>query len=642
MPISRSQAPSPSRASVTTRPANRSGMVLPLLALAAILGVIFFLQLRHFAPFITDDTFISLRYSERFLHGKGLTWNDFPPAVEGYTNLLWVLLCAGMGALGMPLPFAAQMLGVVSTIALLAAVAAQAFRDYPAKIRFLAALLGSGALVLSGPVDLWAQGGLEQPLLAALLAWTAYFGVRWVATTRPARRDTVAMGLLLGFACLTRADAALFTAAFFLGAVLADGVRVPSIVSRARLLPIPILFSLAQLFFRRIYYHEWLPNTAYVKVAFTLHRLRTGLKYEFVGLETNLAFFLLAFIGAVALWIAGKQRTVKLLVTVVVAWLLYIVIVGGDIFPSVRHFIPALAIAAFLISGCGLLTLSAPFRFSRPRLAAFLVLLALVLVSDHFCEPETWEAQGKSIGLFLKDAFGEKHPLLVSDAAGVVPYYSQLPALDPLGLNDYHIARHKAQERGKGWLGHELADGQYVLDHRPDLLLFSTFQSDINFPSDQEIAHDPRFARYYQPVRFDTDPPDAIRTVLYVRRIDGPLGISVSPGRVVVPAYLAVMNAANSVKLIGGKAQLVLPPHGSATFLHIPVTAGKWKAEVDGGGAAEIAVRALAPAQAVSGCAACIQQDQPSEVNLSVQNTSDQPAIAAAIRLSQQAGSATL
>ncbi len=602
-----------------------------MLALAAILGVFFFLQLRHFAPFITDDSFISLRYSHRLLEGKGLTWNDMRP-VEGYTNLLWVLACAGLGALGMQLPFAAQLLGVVSIIAVLVAVVAQAFRDYPAKIRFLAALAGAGALVLSGPIDVWAQGGLEQPLLAALVAWAAYFGMRWVTTSRPSRRDTVAMGVLLGFACLTRADAALFTAAFFLGGVLADGVRVPSVFSRAGLLPIPILFSLGQLFFRRAYYHEWLPNTAYVKVAFTLHRLRTGLKYDLVGVETNLAFFLLAAIGAVALSIAGKQRQVKLLVTVTVVWLVYIVVVGGDIFPSVRHFVPALAIAAFLISGCGLLTLSAPFRFSRPRVTALLVLLALVAASDHFCQPETWEAQGKSIGLFLKHAFGAQHPLLVSDAAGVVPFYSELPALDPLGLNDYHIARHKSADRGRGWLGHELADGKYVLDHKPDLLLFSNFQSEIFFPSDQEIAHDPRFAAYYQPVRFDTDPPDAIRTIFYVRRIDGPLGIQTSPQETIVPAYLATMNAANAVKLVDGKAQLILPPHGSAVFARIPLRPGTWKADPQGTGSSAVAVRDLAPASH-GACATCLQLAGPGEAQFTAVNTSDQPATIAAIAL---------
>lgn len=631
MPTHRSNAPatssarsrSPRPASTVAKSSIRSAAP-SLVALIVIIGVLFFLQLRHFWPFITDDAFISLRYSERLLQGHGLTWNHLRP-VEGYTNLLWVLACAALGGLGLSLPFAAHLLGIASTALGIAAVAAHAFRDYPAKIRFVSALIGCGALVLSGPVAVWSLGGLEQPMLAALVAWAAYFGIRWVSTTRPARRDTLAMGLLLGLAVITRADAALFTVAFYCGAVIADGVRVRSLISRARLLPIPIAFFLGQLLFRRLYYHDWLPNTAYVKVAFTVHRLRTGLKYDFVGIRTDLVFFLLAAIGVLALWKAGKQRQIKFLVTITVIWLVYLVIIGGDIFPSVRHFVPALAIVAFLVTGCGLLTLGAPFRFSRPRLTFFLALTALVVVSDHFCVPETWEAQGKSIGLFLHRAFADKHPLLSSDAAGVVPFYADLPVIDPLGLNDYYIAHHKSAERGHGWVGHELADGKYVLDQRPDILIFSDYQSDIYFASDVEIAADPRFKASYQAVRFDTDPPDATRTIVYLRRINGPLGLEQSADGESIPAYLATMNAANSVRLIDGRAQLVLPAHGSASFAAIPVNPGAWQIAAQGSGAAALRIASSLPAPA--GCDSCLRADAPAHANLTITNTTDHPAV---------------
>ncbi|MGI8770732.1 MAG: ArnT family glycosyltransferase [Acidobacteriaceae bacterium] len=650
MPTHRSNAPTSSSASsrpprpassVTKASGSKPSASKPslqssapwLAALAAILGVLFYLQLRHFSPFITDDAFISLRYSERLLQGHGLTWNHLRP-VEGYTNLLWVLACAALGGLGLSLPFAAHLLGITCTALGIAAVAAQVFRDYPAKIRFVSALIGCGALVLSGPVDVWALGGLEQPMLAAFIAWAAYFGLRWVSTTRPASRDTLAMGLLLGFAVITRADAALFTAAFYCGAAVADGVRVRSFISRARLLPIPVAFFLGQLLFRRLYYHDWLPNTAYVKVAFTLHRLRTGLKYDFVGVQTEIVFFLLAAIGILALWKAGKQRQIKFLVTITVIWLAYIVVIGGDIFPSVRHFVPALAIVAFLVAGCGLLTLGAPFRFSRPRLAFFLALTALVVVSDHFCTPETWEAQGKSIGLFLHRAFADKHPLLVSDAAGVVPFYADLPVVDPLGLNDYYIAHHKSADRGHGWLGHELAAGKYVLDQRPDIFLFSDFQSDIYFPSDVEIAADPRFKANYQAVRFDTDPPDAIRSIVYLRRIDGPLGIQQTADRETIPAYLATMDGANSVKLVQGRAHLVLPPHGLASFARIPVNAGVWTLAAHGSGAASVHVSPPLPTPA--GCDTCLRAEAPTHVNLMVTNNTNQPAVLESLDLTRR------
>ena len=64
-------------------------------------------------PFITDDALISLRYSERLLDGQGLTWND-GERVEGYSNLLWVLLSAAPGGAGMNLIVAVRALGLAA------------------------------------------------------------------------------------------------------------------------------------------------------------------------------------------------------------------------------------------------------------------------------------------------------------------------------------------------------------------------------------------------------------------------------------------------------------------------------------------------------------------------------------------------
>ncbi len=625
--MSSKRSQSPPRASAplyssAPPPRARGWDSLRWLLLALLCGVALALQLHHFSPFITDDAYISLRYSQRLLQGHGLTWNNMQPAVEGYTNLLWVLLCAALGAVGMPLDTAAHVLGVLSTIALIAAVAVQARRDYPVKIRVMAALMGTMALVLSAPIAVWALGGLEQPLLAALVTWAAYFGIRWTAEPRGSTRDANRIGLLLALAVLTRADAALFTALFYAGAVLADGVRTSTMIARARVLLLPIAAFVGQEIFRRAYYGEWLPNTAYVKVAFTLHRLRTGLKYDLMGVRTELVFMLLVAVGCAALWIAGKRRQVIFLLTPSIGWLVYICVVGGDIFPGFRHFVPALALMSFLIAGCGLLMLAAPFRFSRGRVAVFLLLTALVLSSDLGSAPETWEQEGKSIGLFLRQAFGAQHPLLSSDAAGVVPFYAEMDAIDPLGLNDYHISRHPIADRGLGWVGHELGDGKYVLDHKPDLVLLSNFKGEPFFPADQQLVADPRWA-LYQRITLDVPPPHPIRAVVYIRRADGPLGVQVAGARETVPAYLATATDTNAVRLIDGQAQLVIAPHGAAEFAAIPASAGEWKAALEGAGAGQLALEHGAGAA----CASCVAASQNGEAHFRIVNTSDAPAV---------------
>jgi arabinofuranosyltransferase len=342
----------------------------------------------------------------------------------------------------------------------------------------------------------------------------------------------------------------------------------------------------------------------------------------------------MALIGCVALSIAGKKRQVIFLATVSVGWLVYVLIIGGDIFPSYRHFIPSMALMGFMVAGCGLLTLGAPFRFSRVRIAIFLLLTLLVLTSDLFAPVETWEREGKQIGLFLHTAFGAKQPLLVSDAAGVVPYFARMEVIDPLGLNDYHIARHPIADRGQGWVGHELGDGSYVLDHKPDLILVSTYQGDMGLAADQQLLADPRFAANYQRIHIDAGPPHPIRAELYMRRVDGKLGIQISSDTESIPAYLATADNANSVRLADGQAELVVPPHGSAQFAAIPLNAGAWKATLEGAGAAQFALHA---ASGSSPCATCVQAGANGMAGWTIENTSAQPATLTSIALIKNA-----
>ena len=620
---------------------RQASPVLPILALCVVVGILFVLQLRHFSPFITDDAYISLRYSQRLLEGHGLTWNDTRP-VEGYTNLLWVLICAAMGAVHIPLPLAAHILGITTTLLILVAIVAYIYRFFPVELRFFSALVSCASLVLSSTFSMWALGGLEQPLLACLLVWAAYCMLPWLQEEHPQTGPAMLTGLLLGFAVITRADAALFTAAFFAAAVIADGVSTRSILSRARILPIPILFFLGQLAFRRAYYHEWLPNTAFVKIAFTLHRIRSGASYVYHAVRVNLVLVLLILIASYALWRTGRvlyRKPVLFLWTIAVVWTAYVIGIGGDIFPASRHFEPLLALSGFLLAGLGLLVQDARGRMRWPLAAGIVAATLLVATSDAMTDQEHWESQGQSLGLFLHQAFSSQKPLLSSDAAGVVPFFAHFPALDPLGLNDYHIA-HEAtsRERGHGWVGHELGDGAYILDHKPDLLLFSSFTGDTGlFPADQQIVDDPRFRDYYQAVLFDTPQPDAIRAFLYLRRRDGRIGMQASAQGLRVPGYLAVINRTNSVHLIDGRAALVIPAHGIARFERLPLAAGVWTIEAEP--ASPISVDVQDGAEPIRGCSLCFHTPAATDVSITIHNPTAEPLILDSFLIRPQAGS---
>ena len=149
---------------------NQPGTRRSLWLLGALLAaVVLIVHARSYLPVFCDDAFISLRYAQRLLEGRGLTWND-GERVDGYSNLLWILSTALLGSLRVDLVVAARFLGWIGTGA---AIVAVCYRYRPSLQRgFLPAFVGSLTIALSGAIAAWTIGGLEQPMLAGLLAWT--------------------------------------------------------------------------------------------------------------------------------------------------------------------------------------------------------------------------------------------------------------------------------------------------------------------------------------------------------------------------------------------------------------------------------------------------------------------------------------
>jgi hypothetical protein len=563
------------------------------------LGLLIQRMCRYF-PFMADDAFISLRYSQRLLQGHGLTWNN-AERTEGYTNLLWVLLCAALGSFHIDLVTAARLLSVLCTLFAFAALVAYLLVHLSPQQRPIAAMASLIPFALSDPFAIWAIGGLEQPLLIALLAWTTFFLLRYLAIHRTS--DLYPASVLLALLALTRADAILFTPLF--GIALAidalAGRREPREITRRRLTAAVLftlpaaLFFLAQLAFRRVYYQSWLPNTAYVKVSFTHHRLDTAITYVTTVLRMELPLYLLALLGIVLLVRAHQRSAAFLLSSVPLAFTIYIGAVGGDIFPGARLLLPVLLLLCFAAVNSARLAFDSLGNL-RPAVCLPLLLCALATGSSRaFCLPATyerWEWDGKSLALALRASFQDKHPLLVADCAGAVPFFSQFDAIDPLGLNDRHIGRLHVLSRGQGFMGHELGDGHYILDHKPDIILFGVPEGSFKplFYSDALIVSDPRFAEFYQPVHLHVlgDPFHLVENPfmdsdLYIRRVDSPLGVQTTGARVTVPAYFAhplgraVLNAS-----VQHGIQLILPPDASAQLTGIALPPGRWIATTDG------------------------------------------------------------
>lgn len=553
-----------------------------VLAGAVACAVVLVVHACSFLPFMADDAFISFRYGERLLEGKGLTWTD-GERVEGYSNLLWVVGVAGVSA-ATPLDMikAARVLGIAGMLGVLAALFLFDPRPHArdATARGLSAL----TFALTPAVAVWAVGGLETGLAAALLA---------AALVGAARKDARVAGIALGLLCLTRPDAPLLVAGVAAGIVLAGGLRREAWGLAARTCVVPVMCVLAQLGFRLAYYGDWLPNSAHAKIAFTSVRLRQGAFYLRAGFQAMPLLGLAPLAGLVLLR-TRERATALLLLPSFFGWIVYTGIIGGDVFPAYRFLLPAVVVACFLL----LAALRAlPGTASTAVAGFFLAALAFLPGTQDpqvvRARLERWEWDGQRVGELLHRAFGDAEPLLAVDPAGCVPYFSRLPSLDMLGLNDRFLAHHPSPDLGLAMPGHELGNGPYVLSRRPDLVLFCTPLGSATpcFRSDAELVQDAWFRQSYRLARLETLPPDPKTTLLWVR-IEGKLGVARTAEEVRVPALVLGGNGPLLLRLAEDGTLRTALADGSAVRSHpVRLEAGTWHLTAEPAGDLHLAVR---------------------------------------------------
>ncbi len=443
-------------------------------------GLLFHGAARYY-PFLADDTLISLRYADRLVHGLGLTWDAYHP-VEGYTNLLWTLSTAALGFLGVDLVQAARVVCTLSSLACLAVLVLTAGAGAAKEPRaaLLPATLAAAFFALSGNIQAWSVGGLEQTQLAFILLAAFYSHLRYHDTERSAWLKVSAV--LHFFLVFTRPDSALFCAA----SICATWWLGTRVTRRAGFVWLVAATSLALLFkygFSFLYYGEWVPNTAHVKLALTTTRVRTGFDYLVGYLKHSALLFatLMAYLVLLAVQRRLRWGPLCYVALAFVAWSAYVVLIGGDIFPAERHCIALTALACWAFAAAGSPALSA--RFHTLELA--LVLASCVLfgharvqqayAENRRAETERWEFPCADFASHLGQAFREQQPLVAVYAAGCMGYFSRLPALDMYGLNDWQIARNRPEALGEGLIGHEFgrspADAEYVLQRHPDLFI---------------------------------------------------------------------------------------------------------------------------------------------------------------------------
>lgn len=320
---------------------------------ALTLGV---LAWRH--RWVADDAYINFRVVDNLIAGSGPVFND-GERVETYTSTAWLTtLALAHGVLRLPLEWTSVVLGLLLTVAGLAAASYAALLLCRALgRRALGIPLGALVLVALRPMWDFTTSGLDTGLgfgwlgvtflavVALYLRCSSPAGI--AAGSRFHGIPPWAIGVLAGLGPLIRPDFALFSAGFLVALIAA--ARLPSRRSVAMVLAAAAVLPVAYQVFRMGYFAALVPNTAFAKEAGEAYWGR-GFDYlaNFVNpyvlwLPCAIVFALIAGQARDARAAGGWRLTVILLAPPVCGLLhaLYVVRVGGD-FMHGRLLLPGL------------------------------------------------------------------------------------------------------------------------------------------------------------------------------------------------------------------------------------------------------------------------------------------------------------
>ncbi len=323
--------------------------------------------------------------------------------------------------------------------------------------------------------------------------------------------------------------------------------------------------------------HEWLFDNRYgtfmqQELAEQLKREGKSLDYWLsnqvalfnIGYPILFAFFLVTTLGVFVyrVFVKPLSSIYLLLFGLPVALIFLIAYLGGDNMNSYRFFVPLIPLMAVILIKVILVLFKAENKEvkttnseshtkkgTRPsakmkqrsrqnmkttssnqkQRSGWLFLILLLILGVHLYQtffteqlvPQIYNHRiaynGKVVGTYLKEHY-PSDTFIATNAAGALPYYSEMRTLDLLGLNDRTIARsmRDIDYKNVGGMGHEKGNEEYVLglDPPPDLLFFgnSAGDKDPHYPGDTRLFEHPDFLTYYEPEPIHiTDLPNTMK-----------------------------------------------------------------------------------------------------------------------------------
>jgi arabinofuranosyltransferase len=452
--------------------------------------------------FIQDDAYTSLRYAKNFADGKGLVFNE-GERVEGYTNFLWVMLLSGfyslkkLGLPGFELSAFAQELSMffgITAILILFFLSKEFNKNEPENIfSDIKNYLPPFLFALSAPMIYWSVSGMETSLFVSLTLLSFLIFLK--------RREKENLGrwfvMISLLNSLLRPEGMIFCGLLYFYKFIEDFSRgTKNVFNKSILVEISVLFILIAfyLIFRILYYGYPLPNTFYAKTEFTVQFLSRGLKYFYNFTKSNLLYGVFLFLPFVLLSDKKLRYNLWFGFYIMFVWIFLVVIIGGDVLPVHRFFLPILPII-FIMNVKAVFYLTEKIKSNKANLSLKILTLFLILVYGYWNynlqKPSIQNFRSYESGLVKKmkiyagwikeqskiKSMSKKKITVAMSTIGAFSYYSSARIIDIVGLADEYIAHHPKEVEG---IDEELPvlwrerhyNADYVLSKKPDYIIF--------------------------------------------------------------------------------------------------------------------------------------------------------------------------
>jgi arabinofuranosyltransferase len=473
----------------TRRPSVvKAPRALDIVTALVVVGVAIHVVLRlREKPFPFDDSFISFRYADNLVRGRGLVYNP-GEHVEGYTNFLWVLLVAAGMRLGFE-PLAVS--GALGGAALLGNVVLAALVVRSASTGRVAGLLGLAALAwLVLPTDYlpFASCGLETVLVSFLALATgvvAHSGRDGHGLVPEGSRHVWLVSVAPTLLVLTRLDGVLFVLASacitaFQGVRdsraergWASAVRGTALVLVRRFWLFAVVIATWTVW-KRLYYGDFLPNTYYAKAAYR-PEWEAGFEYLRAFVQSYPHVLALGALAAVAVGTAPRSSRALSAwgVLSLAAFFAYVAKVGGD-FMHYRFAFEAYPVLV-AVAGVGLVTV-----LERSLAAGVVAAAVATVVAQGWPIMETrfammdlgtmrkFYVDGTRSGPALR-RHAPPDTIISTSLAGTMAYFSDLTTIDELGLNDRYVAHLPGRMKVRGHV--KRAPDEYLVSRGVNLKL---------------------------------------------------------------------------------------------------------------------------------------------------------------------------